>query len=945
MRVEPTETLRKWTTDAIDRAKKDGHKRLTPMHFLVTIPNQIYVVSLLALTEVNTAGVFAEIERTYNKMLSSPGITGSFVSSDTTDVKELLDRATSLREEKNEAYTSVFHLFAALCSTEPTKTVLSKYGLTEKKINDIIDSIDRDTIPRDVISQEDTNTSGKDDSKGESRGSGLLKTFGVSLSDMADNNQLDPTVGRSDEIDHIIRILSRRENNAPILVGKPGVGKTSVVYGLVSLIRSNSIPPILKNKDIVLIDPIDLRAGSKNAQEVQSRMSSILKEASDGSTVVFVPRVHELVPSCADIISKYVNHGDVLIVTECSEDDYRTTVKGSSLGRVLQPVEVNEPSVEESYHIVRSAADRLERFHRVRIDDRAVKAAVTLSVRYLSDRFLPEKAINLLDESSASLRMVINSSHKGFSDTSRRGTDEERSTGSKRSAEAKNSTGEKTALTEENLYDHVVDNSRSILTGLEGFSIFGDSTSVDKNTASVDKRMTSVDESTVTADESTVSSSTVPDTSSFAVTDSTKESVKHSSGDSINGSGIFKGSGSKDSLDDIYEMMEKAYSTILGWDQEENASNGDILNGGLLDDRDAEKLLDVIKGSEARIKNIDPAMPTRVGENEVAETLERWTGIPLGDMLEEESEKLVHMETEIGKSVIGQKQAVSAIANAIRRSRAGVSDPNRPIGSFMFYGTSGSGKTLLAKKLAEFLFKDETAITRIDMSEFSEKHAVSRLIGAPPGYVGHESGGQLTDAVKRKPYSVVLLDEIEKAHPEIFNILLQVLDDGRLTDSQGVTVDFKNTIIILTSNIGSEGLIDDSMTEEEKEQYVLRKVRQSFRPEFLNRIDEQVIFKPFTREELEQIVDLELKIFYNRLHGNRLDIKIDQEAKEWLCQEGYSPVYGARPLRRLIQDEIGNKVAMGVLDGRILDGDTIRIFFDKDSDGLGVETVSASGSS
>ncbi|QYG12586.1 ATP-dependent Clp protease ATP-binding subunit [Microbacterium sp. PAMC22086] len=700
-----------------------------------------------------------------------------------------------------------------------------------------------------------------------------LEQFGINLTDRAREGKLDPVIGRDSEIRRVSQVLTRRTKNNPVLIGEPGVGKTAVVEGLAQRIVAGDVAESLKDKELVTLDISALVAGAMYRGQFEERLKQVLKEIteSDGQVITFIDELHVLMGAgggegsvaASNMLKPMLARGELRLIGATTLNEYREFIeKDPALERRFQQVYVGEPTVEDTIAILRGLKGRYEAHHGVTISDSALVAAAALSSRYLPARQLPDKAIDLIDESMSRLKMEIDSSPVEI-DQLKRQVD-------RMKLEELALKREKDAASKERL-----STLREQLVGME------------RQLAELEARWARERQ------------------------------------------GLNRVGELKKQLDDAITQRDLAMR------------NADYTKASKLEYETIKRLeRDIAEAEQAEAAT--PAEPRMVNEQvtdeDIAAVIAAWTGIPVGRLLQGESEKLLHLENELGKRLIGQKDAVKAVSDAVRRSRAGISDPGRPTGSFLFLGPTGVGKTELAKALAEFLFDDEHAMVRIDMSEYGEKHSVSRLVGAPPGYVGYEQGGQLTEAVRRRPYSVILLDEVEKAHPEVFDVLLQVLDDGRLTDGQGRTVDFSNVILILTSNLGSPILIDPVLAPDEKRDQVMALVRQAFRPEFLNRLDDIVMFSALSEDDLAQIVELSIDQLHKRLKDRRLTLAVTPDARAWLAERGYDPMFGARPLRRLIQSEVQNKLATALLSGGVHDGDTVRV--DVAADGMGLVLTS-----
>ena len=689
----------------------------------------------------------------------------------------------------------------------------------------------------------------------------------MDLTERARSGNLDPVIGRDQEIRRVVQVLARRTKNNPVLIGEPGVGKTAVVEGLALRLVEGDVPDSLKGRRLVSLDLTSMVAGAKYRGDFEERLKAVLNEIkeSEGQIITFIDELHTVVGAGAageggmdagNMLKPMLARGELRMIGATTLDEYRERIeKDPALERRFQQVYVGEPSVEDAIAILRGLRERYEAHHKVRITDSALVAAAVLSDRYITSRKLPDKAIDLVDEAASRLRMEIDSSPEEI-DMLRRDVD-------------------RMLMQELHLKNEEDAASRERLATLRA------------ELADAQEKLRALEA---------------------------------------------RWEQEKSGLNRVGDLKERIDALRVEADKAQRA--GDLGRASQILYGEIPVIEQQLTDAERTDADVSRMVSDEVSETDIAEVVGAWTGIPVGRLLQGESEKLMEMEERLGVRLIGQREAVKAVSDAVRRSRAGISDPNRPTGSFLFLGPTGVGKTELAKSLADFLFDDETAMVRIDMSEYSEKHSVARLVGAPPGYVGYEEGGQLTEAVRRRPYSVVLLDEVEKAHPDLFNILLQVLDDGRLTDGQGRTVDFRNTILILTSNLGSQYLSDPLLSDEEKREQVMGVVRSAFRPEFLNRLDDIVMFESLSREDLRRIVAIQLERLGRRLASRRITVEVTDAAADWLGEVGFDPVYGARPLRRLVQNTIEDQLARGLLSGQIHDGEKVR--FDRVDDGIAI---------
>ncbi|MCU0294500.1 MAG: ATP-dependent chaperone ClpB [Candidatus Nanopelagicales bacterium] len=828
---------------AIRQAAADGHSEVTPAHLLHALlaQGEGIAVALLDTVGVNRPALDADVRRALSALPSASGSSMGQPSLSRT-MHAVLQAAQDLANQRGDAYVSTEHLLIGIAEKQP--------DLLPVEPAKLLDALTQVAGDRRVTSQ-DPEASFQ-----------ALEKYGVDLTARARDGKIDPVIGRDAEIRRVVQVLSRRTKNNPVLIGEPGVGKTAVVEGLAQRMVAGDVPESLKNKTLISLDLPGMVAGAKYRGEFEERLKAVLEEIqqSDGQIVTFIDELHTVVGAGAsgegamdagNMLKPMLARGELRMVGATTLDEYREHIeKDPALERRFQQVLVGEPSVEETIGILRGLKEKYEAHHKVAIADAALVAAATLSDRYITARFLPDKAIDLVDEAASRLRMEIDSSPEEI-DKLQRQVDRMKM--------------EEMALAKET-----------------------DAASVER----LEK---------LRAD----------------LADREEELRALRSRWDLEKANLDRIGDLKIRIDELRNIADRA---VRDGDLEQAAR---IQYGEL---PDLERELENQTGPEGGM------VSEEVTAEDVAEVVGAWTGIPAGRLMEGETEKLLRMEEELGKRVIGQEEAVRAVSDAVRRTRAGIADPDRPTGSFLFLGPTGVGKTELAKALAEFLFDDERAMIRIDMSEYSEKHSVARLVGAPPGYVGYEEGGQLTEAVRRRPYSLVLLDEVEKAHPEVFDILLQVLDDGRLTDGQGRTVDFRNTILVLTSNMGSQFLIDQTVPFEQREEQVMAVVRQSFKPEFLNRLDDVVMFLPLSPAELTHIVDLQVEALSQRLASRRITLAVTDAARSWLADHGFDPIYGARPLRRLVQKEVGDQLARAILAGDIRDGDVVTV--DAVGDGL-----------
>ena len=841
--------------DAIQSASAAGNAQVETLHVMDALLRQKNGVarSLIEAAGGDPQAIGAAVR---NALVALPSASGSSTSQPqaSRQLTAAIAQAEKEMQQMGDEYVSTEHLLIGIAASKPNQSaeILEKNGVTAASLRKAVPGVRGGA----KVTSPDAEGSYK-----------ALEKYSTDLTAAAKEGKLDPVIGRDQEIRRVIQILSRRTKNNPVLIGEPGVGKTAVVEGLAQRIVAGDVPTTLQGKKLISLDLGSMVAGSKYRGEFEERLKSVLNEIknADGQIITFIDEIHTIVGAGAaegsmdagNMLKPMLARGELRLIGATTLDEYRENIeKDPALERRFQQVFVGEPSVEDTIAILRGLKQRYEAHHKVTIGDDALVAAATLSNRYIPGRQLPDKAIDLVDEAAAHLRMELDSSPEEIDELQRKVTRLEMEEMQLKKAEDPASK-ERLGKLQAELAD-----TREKLSGLKAR---WDAEQAGHN--KVGDLRAKLDDLRVQADKYTREGN-------------------------------------------LAEASKILYGEIPSIQKELAAAES----------ADAESA-----DASAANPADEPMVPDRVDADSVAEIVSDWTGIPVGRLMQGENEKLLHMEDYLGKRVIGQKEAIAAVSDAVRRSRAGISDPNRPTGSFLFLGPTGVGKTELAKALADFLFDDEKAMVRIDMSEYMEKASVSRLIGAAPGYVGYEQGGQLTEAVRRRPYSVVLFDEVEKANPEIFDVLLQVLDDGRLTDGQGRTVDFKNTILIMTSNLGSQFLVNEDMDADAKKKAVMDAVHMNFKPEFLNRLDDIVMFHPLTREELGGIVDIQVAGVSQRLTDRRITLDVTDSAREWLANTGYDPAYGARPLRRLVQTEVGDQLARMLLAGKVHDGDTVLV--------------------
>lgn len=855
-----TSKAREAIRHAHELAVERGQNHVNPTHLLASLVMQeeSMVISILDKMGVDSVMLVENLLEMLDGHEAKETISPSFQMYLAPELAQIIEHSTRIAINLKDEFVSTEHIFLAIFDVKSTaQDVLSNFKIEKKEVLRILDELRKD-IKKGVVLPKTNKT---------------IQRYTISLTERARNNKLDPVIGRDQEINRVIQILSRRTKNNPILIGEPGVGKTAIVEGLANRIAQGDVPESLKDKDLVSLDLGALVAGTKYRGEFEDRLKKIIKEVtqSEGKLILFIDEIHTLAGAGAsegsldasNMLKPALARGELKAIGATTLKEYQKYIeKDGALTRRFQPVHVSEPNLEDAIAIMRGLKEKYELYHGVRISDDAIVASVELSSRYISDRFLPDKAVDLIDESASTLKISLENMPPELEITRRKIMRLEIE------KEALNSESKKTKKTDDRLRKI----SKEIADLKEGIKELELKWKNEKETiVSIKNLKADLEQSRLDAEAA-------------------------------------------ESQSDLARAAEIRYGIIPNLEK---------------DLRSKERRLKVLQSSRQILKE-------EINEEDIAEVVSRWTGIPVSKMLEEEAEKLSRMEEELQKRIVGQKEAIRRISNTVRRSRAGVSDPNRPIGSFIFLGPTGVGKTELTKTLAEFMFNDEKALIRVDMSEFMEKHSVSKLIGAPPGYVGHEESGSLTETIRHKPYSVVLFDEIEKAHPEVFNILLQVLDSGRLTDGKGRAVNFKNTVIILTSNIGAEhidkmeqiGFTGDKSSERQYEitkAKVEKTLKQHFRPEFLNRLDDVIVFDILSRPAIKKIVKLQLEEIKERLDGKGINIKISSDVVDYLAKEGYDPHYGARPIRRLIQTKLLDSFANLLIGRKVSEGQLVSV--------------------
>ncbi len=854
-----SERVRGFIQSAQTYALGESHQQFTPEHILKVLvdDSEGMAVGLIDRAGGDSRAVRLAVDAAINALPKVEGGNGQLYMAG--PMAKVFTTAEEVAKKAGDSFVTVERLLLALAMEKSAKTfdILKKAGVTANALNDVINDIRKGRTA---------------DSASAEQSYEALKKYARDLTEDAREGKLDPVIGRDDEIRRAMQVLSRRTKNNPVLIGEPGVGKTAIAEGLAQRIIDGDVPESLRDKKLMALDMGALIAGAKYRGEFEERLKAVLSEvqAEAGQIILFIDEMHTLVGAgkadgamdASNLLKPALARGELHCVGATTLDEYRKHVeKDAALARRFQPVFVDEPAVEDTISILRGLKEKYEQHHKVRVSDSALVAAATLSNRYIADRFLPDKAIDLVDEAASRLRMQVDSKPEALDEIDRR---------------------------------------------IMQLKIEREALKVEKDTASKD-RLAKLEKELVDLEEK-----------SSEIT-MTWQAEKEKLGTAA----------------DLKRALDEARNELAIAQRAGEFQKAGELTYGKIPELEAK----LAEAEQQKEGDSNSMVEETVSPDHIAHVVSRWTGVPVDKMLEGEREKLLRMEDELAKRVVGQGEAVQAVSKSVRRARAGLQDPNRPIGSFIFLGPTGVGKTELTKALAEFLFDDDSAMVRIDMSEFMEKHAVARLIGAPPGYVGYDEGGLLTEAVRRRPYQVILFDEIEKAHPDVFNVLLQVLDDGRLTDGQGRTVDFKNTLIIMTSNLGAEYLVN--LTEDQDVDLVrddvMNTLRAAFRPEFLNRVDETILFHRLQRADMGKIVDIQLQYLEALLGDRKITLKLDIKAREWIADKGYDPSYGARPLKRVIQKFVQDPLAEQILAGEIMDGTTVKVL--EGSDRLNFKTV------